>query len=169
MRNRLAFALATMLLFTGAPLLAQDNAANSPNDAAYWEAYWAQPKVILHGPEEQAFYQNMQDVMFPWNNSTDPSNPSALDANAQWLKEHPSVRLDIAGYASTRGEDIVYNLVLSQERADFVKQELINRGVPQDRIVSSAGWGQLYPSCQENDEECWSKNRVVRFVYSPNP
>ncbi len=167
MRCRLAIAFATVLFFAAALALAQESAPNSSADAAYWTSYWSQPREVLHGPEEQAFYQNMQDILFAHDISNELLNQGALDSNAQWLMAHPDARVAIAGYASTRGEDVVYNLVLSQERADFVKQELINRGVPEDRIVSSAGWGQLYPACGENDEECWSKNRVVRFVYSP--
>ena len=27
--------------------------------------------------------------------------------------------------------------------------------------------GDLYPVCPETNDECWSKNRLVRFVYSP--
>lgn len=83
--------------------------------------------------------------------------------------DHPSVDLDIDGYASTRGEDIVYNLRLSQRRADWVKQALISRGIPENRIRLAVGWGQLYPVCLERDDECWTKNRLVRFSYAPTP
>ncbi len=168
MRNRISVAFAAIFLFAGTALLAQEAATSPSQDAAFWESYWSQPKPNLHGPEEQAFNQNMQDILFAHDISDELLNPGSLDSNAQWLIAHPDARVAIAGYASTKGEDIVYNLVLSQERADFVKQEMVNRGVPPDRIVSSAGWGQLYPACGENDEDCWSKNRVVRFVYSPN-
>jgi outer membrane protein OmpA-like peptidoglycan-associated protein len=34
--------------------------------------------------------------------------------------------------------------------------------------VLAVGWGQLYPVCPELTDECWSKNRLVRFLYSPN-
>ena len=60
-------------------------------------------------------------------------NPNALDDDARWLTEHPNVRFYIDGYASTRG-DQTYNLILSQRRADWVKQSLVSRGVPEDRI-----------------------------------
>lgn len=107
-----------------------------------------------------------QRHIFPWNDHDEPSNPSALDDNVQWLKAHPNVRFYVDGYASSRGE-LIYNLNLSQRRAEWVKQTLVNRGIPEDRIVLAVGWGQLYPVCAELNDECWSKNRLVRFTYSP--
>ncbi len=105
--------------------------------------------------------------MFPWNDHDEPSNPNILDDNVQWLKDHPSDRFYIDGYASSRGE-LIYNLALSQRRADWVKQTLITKGIPETRIVLAVGWGQLYPVCPETKNECWTKNRLVRFSYSPN-
>jgi outer membrane protein OmpA-like peptidoglycan-associated protein len=87
--------------------------------------------------------------------------------NVQWLKDHPSDRFYIEGYASSRG-DLGYNLDLSKRRADWVKQALISKGIAENRIVLAVPWGQLYPVCPELNDECWSKNRVVRFVYVPN-
>ena len=80
----------------------------------------------------------------------------------QWLKDHPPRPLYIEGYASTRGEDIIYNLVLSAKRAKGVRQALVGMGIPENRIVLTTGWGQLYPVCPEKNDACWSKNRVAR-------
>lgn len=166
MRSTLFFTLAMVLLFTCITASAQVEATSASTDAAFWVAYWARPRVILFGPEEEAFYKNMKEVMFPWNDHDEPSNPSALDDNVQWLKAHPNVSFYVDGYASSRGE-LIYNLNLSQRRAEWVKQTLVNRGIPEDRIVLAVGWGQLYPVCAELTDECWSKNRLVRFTYSP--
>ena len=157
----------TMLLFTSAGIFAQENPPESSANTAFWVTYWEQPKPLVFGPEQAAFTQNMQDVMFAHDDDDNPSNPSALDNNVQWLKEHPGDRFYIHGYASSRG-DLLYNLALSQRRADWIKQALISKGIPEDRIVSAVGWGQLYPACAELDDECWARNRLVRFVYSPN-
>jgi outer membrane protein OmpA-like peptidoglycan-associated protein len=86
---------------------------------------------------------------------------AVLQADVQWLKDHPRVRFYIEGYASTRGEDIIYNLVLSAKRAEGVRQALVGMGIPENRIVLTTGWGQLYPVCPEKNDACWSKNRRV--------
>jgi outer membrane protein OmpA-like peptidoglycan-associated protein len=147
--------------------IAQQGTASAPSGDAFWVSYWTQPRVILYGPEEEVFYQNMKFVMFPWNDHQEPSNESVLDDNARWLKEHPNVNFNIDGHASTRGEDIIYNLALSQRRAEWVKQALISRGIPENRIKFAVGWGQLYAVCLERDDECWTKNRLVRFSFVP--
>ena len=166
MRFRVAVVLFIGLLTTVART--QQETASSPSGDAFWVNYWSQPRVILYGPEEEAFYQNMKVLMFPWNDHDEPSNLSALDDNARWLTEHSNVSFYIDGYASTRG-DLIYNLALSQRRADWVKQALISRGISENRIRIAAGWGQLYPVCLERNDECWTKNRLVRFSYVPTP
>ena len=52
MKCRLVVVAVTMLLVTGIPLFAKGPSGASA-DAADWVAYWAKPRVILFGPEEQ--------------------------------------------------------------------------------------------------------------------
>jgi outer membrane protein OmpA-like peptidoglycan-associated protein len=163
MGYRLAFMIVTTLVLSSATMFAQ---ATSSDDAAFWVAHWSKPPVILYGPDEEAFYKNMKNIMFLRNDYTAPTNPSALDDNVQWLKDHPDVRFYVDGYTSITG-DIVYNLALSQRRANWVKQTLVSRGISEDRIVVAAGWGELYPVCAEDTQECRDKNKLVRFLYSP--
>jgi outer membrane protein OmpA-like peptidoglycan-associated protein len=164
---RLAFAVLAILLFTATGVFAQQEAQESSADVAFWVGHWAQPRVVLFGPEEQAFNDNVHEILFPWNDHEEPSNPAALEDNVRWLKDHSDDRFYIHGYASSRGE-LIYNLALSQRRANWVKQTLIDRGIPESRIVIAVGWGQLYPICAELNDDCWAKNRRVRFSYSPN-
>lgn len=166
MKCRIALTIAATALLSSTTALAQAGFTSSPADTAYWVNHWAQPHVVMYGQEEEAFYKDMQEILFPWNDSDQPSNPAVLDSDAQWLKDHPSVRFYITGYASSKGE-LIYNLVLSQRRAEWVKQAMMSRGIPESRIVLSVGWGQLYPVCAELEDGCWAKNRRVRFVYVP--
>jgi outer membrane protein OmpA-like peptidoglycan-associated protein len=83
------------------------------------------------------------------------------------LKDHPNDRFFIEGYASTTGAES-YNLRLSGYRADWVREVLIRKGIAPDRILLAVPWGELYPACLEDTEECHAKNRVVRFEYHPN-
>ena len=156
-----------VLLLAGTAAFAQSGSAEPKTDVAYWVDHWSQPPVIVFGPEEQTFYQNMQIVLFPYNDHDEPSNLNVLESNVRWLKDHPNVRFYVDGYASSRG-DWLYNLGLSQRRADWVKQALVSRGIAESRIKVSVGWGESYPVCPETNDECWAKNRLVRFVYSPN-
>jgi peptidoglycan-associated lipoprotein len=125
-------------------------------------------EVNLFGPEQAEFNKAMKDVPFGWNEHEVTTDPGALQANVQWLKDHPGVRIYIEGYASTRGEDVIYNLVLSAKRAETVRQTLVGMGIPENRIVITTGWGQLYPVCPEKNDACWSRNRRVIFRYVPS-
>ena len=114
-------ALIIVTLLTSTEIFAQRGFSESSADVAFWVAYWGRPRVVLFGTEEQAFNDNIHEILFPWNDHEGPSNPSVLDDNVRWLKDHPNGRFYIHGYASSRGE-LIYNLGLSQRRADWVKQ-----------------------------------------------
>jgi outer membrane protein OmpA-like peptidoglycan-associated protein len=161
MKSRLVLVPVAMLFLASIALFAQ-----TAGDA-FWVDYWSKPRVVLYGPDEQAFNQNVHDILFAHNDFNRPLDPNVLDENVQWLKDHPNARFFIEGYASTRGGE-AYNLNLSGRRADWVKQTLIRKGIAENRIVLAVPWGELYPTCTETDDVCWSKNRLVRFVYTPN-
>jgi outer membrane protein OmpA-like peptidoglycan-associated protein len=176
MKCRLVLAVIAMSLSTSLEIFAQRGTSatpidvaftEAPADVAFWVAYWGKPRTVLFGPEEEAFNKNVHEILFSWNDDDGALNPNILEDNVQWLKDHPNDRFYVEGYASSRG-DLGYNLALSKRRADWVKQTLISKGIAENRIVLSVPWGQLYPVCPELNDECWGKNRVVRFVYSPN-
>lgn len=164
MRYRLVLTIVAMIPFTGIAM-AQQGALSSA-DVAFWVSYWAGPPVILFGADQENFYKNMKNVMFLRNDYDSPVNPSALDDDVRWLKDHPSVRFCVWGFSSITGER-TYNLMLTQKRADWVKQALVSRGIPESRILFAVGWGELYPDCAEDTQECRDRNKLVRLIYFP--
>ncbi len=116
--------------------------------------------------QTQAFNQNVKEVYFPFNIYNRIIDKSVLDANATWLKQNPDAKMWIQGYADPRG-DIVYNLVLSYRRAQWVKAQLVKRGVDESRIGYATGWGKLYQNCEQKDDKCYQQNRRVD-VLSPD-
>ena len=172
MKCRLLLVVIAMLLLPAIRISAQQAASPSSipeassEVVAYWVAYWAKPPIVLFGPEQEAFNNNVHEVPFPWDNYDRPLNPDVLDTDAQWLKAHAANHFYLEGYASAEG-DPGYNLTLSRQRAEWVKQALISKGIPESQILLATGWGQTYPVCAELDDQCLTKNRLVRFVYSP--
>lgn len=114
-------------------------------------------------PQAQEFTQNVKEVYFPFNVYTKVIDPAVLDRDADWLKQHPDAHFWIQGYADIRG-DIVYNLVLSYRRAQWIKQSLVKRGVNESQIGFATGWGKLYPVCGQDDADCFQKNRRADMV-----
>ena len=113
--------------------------------------------------QAQAVNQNVKEVHFPFDIYNRIIDPEVLDANAEWLKQNPNGKLWIQGYADPRG-DIVYNLVLSYRRAQWVKAQFVKRGVDASRIEYATGWGKLYQTCEQKDDTCFQQNRRVDTV-----
>ena len=86
-----------------------------------------------------------------------------LDAIALTLKGNPQITLlEIQGHADERGDDN-HNLKLTEDRAQSVKQYLLEHKVEPERLQAH-GYGETKPLCSAHTEECWSKNRRVEFV-----
>jgi peptidoglycan-associated lipoprotein len=85
-----------------------------------------------------------------------------LKKHAQWLKEHPSVRLIIEGHCDERGTS-EYNLALGQKRADSAKAYLVQLGIDPSRI-ETVSFGEEIPLDPGHDESAWAKNRRAEFV-----
>ena len=166
MKCRLVLVAVTMLLVTSIPLFANGPSGVSTDDA-YWVEYWSKPPVPLYGPDQQAFNDNMHAITFAHDRFDHALDQNTLNADVQWLKDHPNARFFIDGYASVTGS-VDYNLTLSGQRAWWVSQVLIRKGIAPDRIVLVVPWGKLYPACTEDTQECRAKNRVVRFTYRPD-
>src|SRR5271166_1129899 len=114
-------------------------------------------------PQTQAFNQNVKEVYFPFNIYNRIIDKAVLNANAAWLKQNPDSKMWIQGYADPRG-DIVYNLVLSYKRAQWIKSQLVKRGVDGTRIQYATGWGKLYQTCDQKDDKCFQQNRRADTV-----
>ncbi len=115
-------------------------------------------------PEAVDFRHNIKDILFAFDQYEDPTNKATVEVDVTYLMAHPEIRIRIDGYADNRG-DIIYNLVLSQKRANIAKEELIRMGIPAERIVSAVGWGKLYPTCDFDSDECWDSNRRAHLRY----
>jgi len=85
-----------------------------------------------------------------------------MQANAEWLKANPAVKVRIEGNCDERGTK-EYNQALGQRRATSAKKYLTDMGVSASRI-SLISYGKEKPACSEHDETCWQKNRRDDFV-----
>ena len=85
-----------------------------------------------------------------------------LKKNAEWMKTHPSARVEVEGHCDDIGS-AEYNLALGAKRAQTAKDFIVNQGVSADRLVTIS-YGKEAPACFELAEECRVKNRRARFV-----
>lgn len=85
----------------------------------------------------------------------------SLKEVAQVLKDNPSYRIDISGYTDNTGSDDL-NQKLSENRANSVKQYLIENGVEESR-VTSAGYGKSKPIADNKTADGRAQNRRVEM------
>jgi peptidoglycan-associated lipoprotein len=105
----------------------------------------------------------LKDIYFEFDRyELGPDAREILIANADWLKKHPSLRVEIEGHCDERGSN-EYNLALGAKRAEAAKDYLVTLEISVDRL-STISYGEEIPACMERAEACWLKNRRDRFV-----
>ncbi len=80
-----------------------------------------------------------------------------LDAQAEWLKQHGTIAVTIAGHADERGTR-EYNLALGERRAISVRNYLIALGIDPGRI-RTVSYGKERPVDPGSTEDAWAQNR----------
>jgi peptidoglycan-associated lipoprotein len=123
----------------------------------------AKPVAAIPQPsDEELFAKAIKDVFFDYDKSEVRSDQSVItNANADFLKQHPNMKILIAGHCDERGSD-EYNLALGTSRANSVKQQLVQEGISAERI-QTISYGKEKPFCSESDEQCWQQNRRDHF------
>jgi outer membrane protein OmpA-like peptidoglycan-associated protein len=89
-----------------------------------------------------------------------------LDKLVPVFKEYPDTNIDIFGYTDITGT-AEYNLKLSRERAETVKNYLATKGLLAARMKTT-GYGIADPIASNDTEEGRSQNRRVEFAITAN-
>jgi OOP family OmpA-OmpF porin len=90
-----------------------------------------------------------------------PQSRKVLDNAVKVMKDYPSITLEISGHTSSEG-DPAFNQRLSQERADAVKQWLVEAGIPA-QSVKTRGVGSEEPIANNKTPAGRVKNRRIEF------
>ena len=88
-----------------------------------------------------------------------------LDKAVAVLKEHATVRIEIAGHTDNAGTPEA-NRTLSQQRADAVRQYFIDKGIDGARLTA-VGFGPDKPIADNATPAGRAKNRRVEFRLLP--
>jgi len=130
----------------------------------------------MFAPDEARVYRQGDDVVvsllginFPSGRSTiEPSSAALLEKVRQSLALFPGASITVEGHTDALGSDST-NLILSQDRADAVKQYLVsNFGVDPERITS-IGYGEARPAATNETAEGRARNRRIDLVLHVTP
>jgi OOP family OmpA-OmpF porin len=86
---------------------------------------------------------------------------SVLDDAIAWLKQHPSLVVEVAGHTDSDGNEIL-NLGLSERRANTVRDYMISGGINPGNITAK-GFGESQPKSDNDTAEGKAENRRVEL------
>jgi len=108
---------------------------------------------------------NMADVLFAFGKyDLKPDAQLKLAKLAGIIQAHPGLHLAIEGHTDNVGSDEA-NMKLSQQRADTVRDFLINQGLAPD-TVTAVGMGKSDPVADNSTADGRQKNRRVEIIVS---
>ncbi len=87
---------------------------------------------------------------------------SQLDDLSGILKKYDGVNLSIEGHTDSDADD-AYNLTLSQQRTESVRDYLIAKGIDMNRL-SAVGYGETRPIADNKNAAGKAKNRRVELI-----
>lgn len=116
-------------------------------------------------PVEVGQVVRLNNIFFDFGKATlRPESYPELDRVTDFLKNNPSVSINISGHTDNVGSDND-NLALSTARAKAVLNYLLGKGIPAT-TVSSEGFGEQKPVATNDTDEGRQLNRRVEFVIS---
>lgn len=120
--------------------------------------------AALEAPSvEEEARMALHDVHFPYDSSElSNSAQGVLALNAQWLKDHANIRVEIEGHCDERGDE-EYNLALGAKRAKVVFDYMVSQGVPPANM-QTISYGESVPLDPGHTEDAWAKNRRSHFA-----
>lgn len=111
---------------------------------------------------KENFESPLVDILFPQSNEAlDYAATAALDSMVSYFQKKQYLKILLKGHTDNQG-DFDKNLKLSQQRVAAVKNYLVQKGIPADRIEGS-GYGSSRPNRLNQSEEQRRRNRRVEI------
>ena len=148
---------------SGEAMSGGSGAAETGSEAQAFGAEGDQAAALqeLENPESLL---SVRIIYFDYDSSTVLAQfEEIIRAHAGLLQANPGITATLEGHADERGSR-EYNLALGERRALAVKQQLVVLGASPDQ-VRTVSYGEERPADPGHDEQAWSLNRRVEFVY----
>lgn len=116
---------------------------------------------------ERGVVLTLSDIYFKVDKSNlAPGASLNLSRLADFLRKHPDQKVIIEGHTDSTGS-AGYNMQLSQQRANSVKEMLVANGVNPDQITTK-GYGESFPVASNTSAAGRQQNRRVDVVILPS-
>jgi outer membrane protein OmpA-like peptidoglycan-associated protein len=150
-----------------AALIAQQNEHQAVSDKAAMRAQLSEQLNLILETRDSArgLIVSMSDVLFDTGQFTlKPGAREKLSKVAGILIAYPGLNIEVGGYTDNVGGDAM-NQKLSENRADSVRDYLVQQGVATNS-VSSKGYGNTLPVASNDNSAGRQENRRVELVVS---
>jgi outer membrane protein OmpA-like peptidoglycan-associated protein len=139
--------------------------AKRERDAALQKLYVSLSEILDTKRETRGFIVNLGDVLFDTGKATlKPAAREKLSKLAGILLAYPgALLLEIEGHTDSVGSDELNNK-LSQNRAESVRDYLVQSGVKTERIKAVRGFGKTKPIATNDTAAGRATNRRVEVV-----
>lgn len=114
-------------------------------------------------PLEEGQTIRLNNIFFDFNKADlKKESFQELDRIIKLLQSHKTLVIEVSGHTDNVGDD-AYNQKLSQQRADAVKNYLLQKGIEATRL-GSKGYGETKPLVGNTTDKERSTNRRVEFT-----
>jgi outer membrane protein OmpA-like peptidoglycan-associated protein len=105
----------------------------------------------------------LQNIQFEYNSAalTEDSH-AGIQILADFLKRNPELKVELAGHTDDIGNE-KYNLQLSSDRANVVREALIAKGIDASRLTAK-GYGTSKPLWPNDSDEHRALNRRTEMI-----
>ena len=122
--------------------------------------YLSTVDVIELNPGDALVLQNIQ---FEYNSSAlTQDSQSGITMLTDFLQRNPMLNVELAGHTDNVGSES-YNLKLSTDRAEMVRQALIANGIDPSRLTAK-GYGASKPLVSNDNDEHRALNRRTEMI-----
>ena len=105
----------------------------------------------------------LQNIQFEFNSSALTGDSQlGIEILSTFLKRNPELRVELAGHTDDVG-NANYNLKLSSDRAEVVRQALIANGIEENRLTAK-GYGATKPLWPNDSDEHRALNRRTEMI-----
>jgi len=112
---------------------------------------------------ERGLMYSLGDVLFVYGKADlQPGATEPINEIADFLKEHPKTTTLIEGHTDSTGS-AAFNQKLSLQRAEYVKNALLHRGIAKSRM-KAVGMGESQPLATNDTAKGRQRNRRVELV-----
>ncbi|HKX33186.1 MAG TPA: OmpA family protein [Blastocatellia bacterium] len=148
----------------------QTEEATHKRDAAPERLYSSLSEIFETRREARGLIVNLSEVLFdPGRASLKSGARENLSQLAGVLSAFPgSYRVEIQGYSDSVGPG-ESNLILSRERAESVRDHLVQNGVKSERVIAGRGFGESIPAAGNEPAAGRQVNRRVEIMIVDRP